>query len=55
MLRTSTQNERHILELIEQKAVTPVIAHILPVEQAAEAHRLLASGETLGKIVLLHS
>ncbi len=55
ILHTSTQNERHILELIEQKAVTPVIAHILPVEQAAEAHRLLASGETLGKIVLLHS
>ena len=54
-LRTSTQNERHILELIAQKAVTPVIAHIFPVEQAAEAHRLLASGETVGKIVLLHS
>ncbi len=55
ILRTSTQNERHILELIAQKAVAPVIAHILPVEQAAEAHRLLASGGTLGKIVLLHS
>src|SRR6266705_3073744 len=53
ILRTSTQNERHILELIAQKAVAPVIAHILPVEQAAEAHRLLASGGTLGKIVLL--
>src|SRR5216684_2833073 len=55
ILHTSTQNERHILELIAQKAVAPVIAHILPVEQAAEAHRLLASGGTLGKIVLLHS
>jgi NADPH:quinone reductase-like Zn-dependent oxidoreductase len=54
-LRTSTQNERHILELIAQKAVAPVIAYILPVEQAAEAHRLLASGEQVGKIVLLHA
>jgi NADPH:quinone reductase-like Zn-dependent oxidoreductase len=54
-LRTSTQNEHHILELIAQKAVTPVIAHILPVEQAAEAHRLLASGDLIGKIVLVHS
>lgn len=54
-LRTSIQNERHILELIAQKAVTPVIAHILPAEQAAEAHRLLASGEPIGKIVLVHS
>jgi len=53
--RTSTQNERHILELIAQKAVTPVIARILPVEQAAEAHRLLAAGELIGKIVLVHS
>jgi len=54
-LRTSTQNERHILELIAQKAVTPIIARILPVEQAAEAHRLLASGELVGKIVLVRS
>jgi NADPH:quinone reductase-like Zn-dependent oxidoreductase len=54
-IRTSTQNEHHILELIAQKDVTPVIAHILPVEQAAEAHRLLASGELVGKIVLVHS
>ncbi len=54
-LRTSTENERHILELIAQKAVTPIIARTLPVEQAAEAHRLLASGEVIGKIVLVHS
>ncbi len=55
MLHTSTENERHILELVASKAVTPIIAKIMPVEQAAEAHRLLASGEQIGKIVLVHS
>ncbi|MDQ6644470.1 MAG: hypothetical protein M3Y76_08475 [Chloroflexota bacterium] len=27
----------------------------MPVEQAAEAHRQLAAGQLLGKIVLVHS
>ncbi len=55
MVHTSTQNMRQLLQLIAEKAVTPVIARTLPVEQAAEAHRLLASGEPQGKIVLTHS
>jgi len=55
ILHTSTENERHILELVASKAVTPIIAKIMPVEQAAEAHRLVASGELIGKIVLVHS
>lgn len=54
MLRTSVENERHILELIASKAVTPIIAKIMPVEQAAEAHRLVASGKLIGKVVLVH-
>ncbi|MEB3024174.1 NAD(P)H-quinone oxidoreductase [[Mycobacterium] crassicus] len=32
--------------------VKPVIGASLPIEQAAEAHRLLASGEVAGKVVL---
>ncbi len=55
MLHTSTQNLQHILHLIAEKAVTPVIARTFPIEQAAKAHRLLASGEPQGKIVLTHS
>lgn len=54
-LRTSRENEQHILELVASKAVTPIIAKTMPVEQAAEAHRLLATGESIGKIVLVHS
>jgi NADPH:quinone reductase-like Zn-dependent oxidoreductase len=53
--RTSLDNEQHILLLIAQKAITPVIATTMPVEQAAQAHRLLASGEPQGKIVLQHT
>lgn len=52
-MRTATENERRILELIAEKAVTPVIACTLPIEQAAEAHRFLASGEHMGKVVLV--
>lgn len=55
LLHTSTQNMQQILQLIAEKAVTPLIARTLPIEQAAEAHRLLASGEPQGKIVLTHS
>jgi NADPH:quinone reductase-like Zn-dependent oxidoreductase len=54
-VHTSVANEEQMLHLIAAKAITPLIACILPVEQAAEAHRRLASGELQGKIVLMHS
>lgn len=52
---TSLANEQHVLQLIARGQIKPVIARTLPVEQAAEAHRLLESGETVGKIVMTHS
>lgn len=52
---TSTENEQRILQLVANKAIHPVIARTMPVEEAAEAHRILASGEILGKIVLVHT
>lgn len=54
LLHTSPENEQHILQLIADKAVTPMIAQTMPVERAGEAHQLLASGQILGKIVLVH-
>ncbi len=54
-LRTSRENEERILQLIADKAIHPIIARTMPVEQAADAHRILASGEIIGKIVLVHS
>jgi NADPH:quinone reductase-like Zn-dependent oxidoreductase len=55
LLHTTPQNMQQALQLISEKVITPMIARTFPVEQAAEAHRLLASGEPQGKIVLIHS
>lgn len=38
--------------LIEQKQLKVHISHTLPLEKAAEAHRLIETGHTAGKIVL---
>ncbi|HET9918747.1 MAG TPA: zinc-binding dehydrogenase [Ktedonobacteraceae bacterium] len=55
VLHTTTDNEQRILDKIAEKRINPVIARTLPVGQAAEAHRILDSGEQIGKIVLEHS
>lgn len=38
--------------MIAAGRVRPVIGARLPMQQAGEAHRLLASGQTFGKILL---
>lgn len=55
VLHTSVENEQRIIQLVAEKAIKPVIYKTLPIEQAPEAHRIVASGEPLGKIVLVHS
>lgn len=55
VLHTSVENERSVLELIAAGKVNPVIARVMPVEQAGEAHTLAASNALIGKIVLVHS
>lgn len=47
-------NEQRILNLIAEKALTPVIARTFPLAQAAEAHSYVSSGEPQGKVVLIH-
>ncbi|MGF9913428.1 quinone oxidoreductase [Paenibacillus ehimensis] len=42
----------HLYEMISADQLKPVVRHILPLEQAAEAHRLLESRQTVGTIVL---
>ena len=44
--------EKHVWPLLASGTVKPIIDRTLPLEQAAEAHRLLESGEVVGKIVL---
>jgi NADPH:quinone reductase-like Zn-dependent oxidoreductase len=55
LLHTTTANEEKMLRLIAEKAVAPLIARILPIEQAAEAHRILESGDPQGKLVLTYA
>jgi len=44
--------EQHVWPLLSSGLVAPVIDRTLPLDRAAEAHRLLESGEVIGKIVL---
>ncbi|AUY50786.1 NAD(P)H-quinone oxidoreductase [Streptomyces sp. CB01881] len=42
----------HVWPLVESGVVRPVIDRVLPLTGAAEAHRVLAAGEQVGKVVL---
>lgn len=42
----------HVWPMIADGRVRPVIGATLPIERAAEAHRLLSAGEVTGKVVL---
>jgi NADPH:quinone reductase len=44
--------EAHVWPLLEAGTVRPIVARTFPLEQAAEAHRLLEAGEVIGKLVL---
>jgi putative PIG3 family NAD(P)H quinone oxidoreductase len=44
--------EQHVWPLLSSGTVAPVVDRMLPLQNAAEAHRLLESGEVVGKIVL---
>jgi putative PIG3 family NAD(P)H quinone oxidoreductase len=42
----------NVWPLLESGAVRPVVDRVLPIAEAAEAHRVLESGEAFGKVVL---
>jgi len=44
---------RHVWPLVASGAVRPVVHARLPFERAADAHRLLETGEAFGKVVLV--
>jgi AcrR family transcriptional regulator len=44
--------QRLLQEILDSGRLKPVIDRVLPLEQAAEAHRVVQSGVHFGKIVL---
>jgi NADPH2:quinone reductase len=44
--------ERQVWPLVGQGALKPVIYRVLPLEEAADAQRLMESSEHIGKILL---
>jgi NADPH2:quinone reductase len=44
--------ERHLVPLFESGALRPVVDRVLPLANAADAHRAMQGNETFGKIVL---
>jgi putative PIG3 family NAD(P)H quinone oxidoreductase len=46
------QLEKHVWPLLAAGKVSPIVDRALPLSQAADAHRLLESGQVIGKLVL---
>ena len=44
--------EEHVWPLLASRGVVPVVDRVLPLRDAAAAHRLLEAGEVIGKLVL---
>jgi NADPH:quinone reductase-like Zn-dependent oxidoreductase len=47
-----SQAWKQLSSWISQGHLRPVIGHVLPMEKAAEAYRLLSEGKNFGKVVL---
>jgi putative PIG3 family NAD(P)H quinone oxidoreductase len=47
-----TEVVKNVWPMIADGRVRPVVGAMLPIQQAAEAHKLLSSGEVTGKVVL---
>jgi NADPH2:quinone reductase len=43
---------RYLARWVEEGKLTPVVGHTLPLEQAADALRLLSDRRNFGKVVL---
>lgn len=52
MVRPHGAELAEIVKLVDAGALRPHVSHVLPLAQAADAHRLIESGHTRGKIVL---
>ena len=50
--RASEAELRHVIELVGRGELTPVVSEILPLERAADAHRLMEDRRQFGKVLL---
>jgi NADPH2:quinone reductase len=44
--------ERDVMPYLAAERIAPLIHHVYPLEQAADAHRAMEAGEHFGKLVL---
>jgi len=44
-----------VVDLLKQEEIAPVVAKSLPLEEAAQAHKLLEGSSVRGKIVLVNA
>jgi NADPH:quinone reductase-like Zn-dependent oxidoreductase len=50
--RIAAALEPEVWPLLETRRVAPIVHATLPLARAADAHRMLESGEVIGKVVL---
>src|SRR6266536_2238338 len=52
LIQDDGDRTRALADLLGRRELRPVISHVLPLDAAAEAHRILAAGHAGGRIVL---
>jgi NADPH2:quinone reductase len=52
LIQDDGDRTRALAGLLDRRALRPVISYVLPLDAAAEAHRILEAGHAGGKIVL---
>jgi len=53
LIQDDGRRTRNLAALLAERALRPVISHLLPLSQAGEAHRIQEQGHPSGKIVLI--